>query len=109
MVARASLQRRCSEQILTTKQLFEFPNSEITSVTTYFVNSQSVKENVLFLESRFSNCSTFKGTCKNHEFIAGRGNIVTNCVSEGASKKLLIQQKEVVSSVEHIVPRFFYV
>ena len=45
----ASLQRPFSEQILTAKQFFEFANSEITGVTTYFVNSQFVKENVPFL------------------------------------------------------------
>ena len=38
-----------SEQVLTPKQLFEFANSEIASVTTYFENSQSVQENVSFL------------------------------------------------------------
>ena len=78
--------------------------SEITGVTTYFVNSQSVKENVPFLESSFSNCSSFKGTCKNHEFIPGGENIVMDCVSGGVSKNLLIQEKEVVLSIEHIMP-----
>ena len=36
--------------------------TEITGVTTYFVNSRSVKENVPFLKSRFSYSSTFQGT-----------------------------------------------
>ena len=31
-----------------------------------------------------------------------------NCVSGGTSKNLLNQQKEVVSSVEHIMPGLFY-
>ena len=54
LAGRASLQRPFSEEILTSKQLFDFANSEITVVTTSVVNSQSVKENVPFLESRFS-------------------------------------------------------
>ena len=104
MAARVSLQRPFSEQILNPKQLFEFANNEITGATTYFVNSQSVKENISFLGSRFSNCSTLKRTCKSHEFILGGENIVINCVSSGPSKNLLIQQKEVVLSIEHIEP-----
>ena len=54
MVFSGALKRLASsctlaEQVLTPKQLFEFANSEIASVTTYFENSQSVKENVSFL------------------------------------------------------------
>ena len=58
LTPRASLQTL--EQILTPKQLFEFENGEITGIKTYFVNSQSVKQNAAFLESRVSNCSLFK-------------------------------------------------
>ena len=91
LTARASLQRPFSEEILPHNHLFEFANSEITSVTTFFVNSQSVKENIPFLEPRFSNCSTFKGTCKKHEFIPCGKNIVMNCVPEGAYENLLMK------------------
>ena len=87
--------------------MFEFANSEITGVT-FFVNLQSINKKTLpFLESRFSICSTFKGTRKNHEFILGEGNIVMNCVSGVASKNLLIQQKENVLSIEYIMPGLF--
>ena len=84
LAAHASLQRLFSEQILTPMQL-------LIGVLTFFVNSQSVKENIPFLECRFSNCSTFKGTCKNHEFTPCGDNILMNCVSGGASRNLLIQ------------------
>ena len=47
-------------------------------------------------------------TCKNHEFIPGGENIVMNFVSGGASENLLIQQKETVLSIEHIMPGSFY-
>ena len=94
-------------KILTPKQLFGFANSEITGVT-FFENSQSVKKNVPFPESRFSYCSTFKGTPKNHEFIPGGENIAMNCVSGGASKNLVIQQKEVVLSIDHIISGLLY-
>ena len=96
------------EQILTPKQLFEFANSKITGITTFFVNTQYIKEKFIFLESKFPNCSTFKGTLKNHEFIPGGENIVMNCVSGGASKDLFIQQKESVLSIERIMPGSFY-
>ena len=60
---------------MTPKELFEFANSEIAGVTTHFVNFQSVKENIPFLESRFSNYIIVKGTHKNHAFIPGGENI----------------------------------
>ena len=46
LAAHASLQRPFSEQILNIKQLCKFANSEITSVTTLFVNLQSVQKNI---------------------------------------------------------------
>ena len=49
-----------------------------------------------------------KGTRKNHEFIPGGENIVMNCVSGGASKNLLIGQKELVLSIEHIIHGSLY-
>ena len=100
----ASLQRPFSEQILTPKKLFGSANKQITTATTYFVNSQSIKENIPFLKSRFSNCSTFKETGKNYKFNPDGENTVMTCVSGGASKNLLIQQKKVVLSIEHIMP-----
>ena len=42
-----------SKQNLTPIQLFEFANSEITVVTSYFVKSQSVKEMLHFWSSGF--------------------------------------------------------
>ena len=88
--------------------MFESGKCGITGVKKYFVNFQSVKESIPFLESMFLNCSTFKGTRKNHEFIPGGENIVMNCVSGGASKNLLILQKKVALSIEHMVPGSFY-
>ena len=41
------------EQTLTPKQLFEFANSKITGVTTFFVRSNSLRKTFPFLESRF--------------------------------------------------------
>ena len=61
--------------MFTPKELFEFANSEVAGVTTHFVNFQSVKENIPFLESRFSNYIFVKGTYKNHAFIPGGENI----------------------------------
>ena len=85
-----------------------FQTVKLTSVIMSSVNLKSVKENILFLESRFSDCSTFKGTCKNHEFIPAEENIVMNYLSGDASKNLLIQQKETVLSIDHIIPGSFY-
>ena len=83
---------------MTPKELFEFANSEIAGVTTHLVNFQSVKENIPFLESRFSNYIIVKGTHKNHAFIPGGENI----------NNLIIHQKEVVLSIEDIMPGSLY-
>ena len=83
---------------MTPKELFEFANSEIVGVTAHLVNFQSVKENIPFLESRFSNYIIVKGTQKNHAFIPVGKNV----------NNLLIYQKEVALSIEHIIPGSIY-
>ena len=60
---------------MTPKELFEFANGKIAGVTTHLVNFQSVKGNIPFLESRFSNYIIAKGTHKNHAFFPGGENI----------------------------------
>ena len=98
--ARASFQRPFSQQILTPKQLFKFANSEITGVTTLFVNPQYVKENISFLEFRFSNCSTLTELARIMGLFHVEINFVLNYVSGAASENLLIQQKENVLSID---------
>ena len=45
------------------------------------------------IKSRFPNCSIFKETCKDHEFIPSGENIVMNCVSGGALNLYLTKKK----------------
>ena len=76
-------------------------------VTTIFENSQSIKESIPFLESRFSNCGTFKGTFKNHEFIPGGENTVLNCGSGSISENLIIQKKKLFCRLSTLYLNFF--
>ena len=55
LAARASLQRPVTNQILTSKQLFDFANDEIDGITVYFVDSMLVHQISQFLKPRFSN------------------------------------------------------
>ena len=76
------------EQILNLKKLFEFANSNVAGVTTFFVNSKSIKENISF------------------PWVMEKTLLWT--MSWGASKNLLIQQKEIVLPNEQIMPDSFY-
>ena len=66
----ANLERPFFEQILTPTELFGFAKSEITGVTTFFVNSQSINP----LNANFTKWSN---TLK--QFV---GNLPTNCLSK---------------------------
>ena len=83
---------------MTAQQLFEFVNSAITGVITFFVNSQSVKKNIPFLESRFARIMSL---FQNEEIIVMNSMCVFLCV-------FFIKQKEIVQSIENIMPGLFY-
>ena len=61
-----------------------------------------------FLESRFSNSVTFKGTRRNHEFIPCGNNITKSIVSGNHTAKLLLQNDETSISIEDILPGSYY-
>ena len=69
------LARRDLRENFDSQGVVEIANSGISGVTRHLVNFQSVKGNIPFLESRFSNYIIFKGTHKNHAFIPGGENI----------------------------------
>jgi hypothetical protein len=68
LAARASLQRPYDKQILTSRQLFEFGQTEIPSVNFYFatVDEHELESNLL--SKRFEVARTIAGTHKLHSF-----------------------------------------
>ena len=105
LAARASLQRAVSDQILTPTQLFEFTAKEIEAVSAFYIDTNSVITIACSLDSRFSKSVTFKGTCRNHEFIPCSGNITMSFVSGNRSLLCLLLQSNVSTmSVEDILP-----
>ena len=68
MAAYASLQQSVTGQILSSKTLFEFANSEIQSIQSFWVSTTEIIENKHLLEKRFEKSSTLPGSRFNHFF-----------------------------------------
>ena len=54
LATRASLQRPLDNQILTPYQLFEFASQDIFGITSFYVNSETVKKTAAILEPQFA-------------------------------------------------------
>ena len=72
------------------------------------MESKLVNQMSQFLEPRFSNSVTFKGTRRNHEFIPCGNNITKSIVSGNHTAKLLLQNDETSISIEDILPGSYY-
>ena len=68
MAAYASLQQSVTEQILSTESLFEFANSEIPGIQSFWDPTTQIIENKYLLEKRFEKSSTLPGSRSNHFF-----------------------------------------
>ena len=69
LATRASLQRPLYNQILTPYQFFEFASPEISCITSFYVNSETVKKTAAILEPRFAKTERIKGARKHHQFV----------------------------------------
>lgn len=69
LAARASLQRPVDNQILTPRHLFEFAQSEITSINFYYATAVEYEKEETLLRSRFESSRTIAGTHKLHSII----------------------------------------
>ena len=54
LATRASLQRPLDNQILTPYQLFKFASQDISGITSFYVNSETIKKTAAILEPRFA-------------------------------------------------------
>ena len=83
ITARASLQCAVKDQILTTKEMFAFCNSEIQLTKFGFITSNEIEIARNYLKQRYSAAKTILGTRWFHQFIqVSQVNIETKCVSE---------------------------
>ena len=67
--AKASLQRPCQDQILTTKQLFDFVSKEIRGIHFVYATLHEYEEEVKLLMERLMYSRTIPGTQSFHSFI----------------------------------------
>ena len=69
LATRASLQSPLDNQILTPYQLFEFASQNISGITSFCVNSETVKKTETILEPRFAKAERIKGIRNHHQFV----------------------------------------
>ena len=67
--AKRSLQSITSGHIRTAEELFQFCNTNIAGIKTFFVSKTKIRRNKRHLNSRFSHAKVVKGTRSNHCFI----------------------------------------
>jgi hypothetical protein len=97
LAARASLQRPVNNQILTPRQLFEFAQSEITSIDFYYATAAEYEEEATLLRSRFELSRTIAGTHKLHSIIPISKELVE--VREFSSSQLTRVESVTLSSL----------
>ena len=69
LATKASLQRPLDNQIPTSYQLFEFNSQNISGITSFYVDSETVKKIAAILEPRFVKAECIKGTNYHHQFV----------------------------------------
>ena len=66
LAARASLQRACNNQIMTSRQLFDFASAENPSVAFYYATTEEHAQEAILLSHRFESARMIAGTHKLH-------------------------------------------
>ena len=92
LATRASLQRPLDNQILTPYQLFEFASQDIFGITSFYVNSETVKKTAAILEPQFAKAERLNGTRNHHQF-----------VPEGSSMRMIHISESNSNADNHII------
>ena len=92
LATRASLQRPLDNQILTPYQLFEFASQDISGITSFYVDSETIKKTAAILEPWFAKAEHIKGTRNHHQF-----------VHEGSSMRMIHISGSTSNVTNHIV------
>ena len=114
LATHASLQHPFSKQVLTRKQLFGFPDTNVDGINLFFVSSEEVVSNTEFLKSRFATSSTFKVTQSHHRFIPNASSLsltVKKTLFATYSKEVSLVEggsSKVQMTIEDINPGRFY-
>lgn len=75
-VAKASLQRAYTNQILSPKEMYDYCSEKIPGISYVFVPSQEVQDNELVLKKRFENCKTLPHTREKHRLVPVDVNMI---------------------------------
>ena len=94
-VARASLQRPSTDQILTAEEFYNYCHQKMSNIKCFFTRKEEVEAVAEGLEERFSQAMTIPGTQKHHHFSpVGNGflEIAEISHSSSARKRVRIRQ-----------------
>ena len=72
-------------QALTPYHFFEFASQDISGITSFYVNSETVKKTAAILEPRFSKAERIKGTRNHHQFVPEGSSMTMICISGNTS------------------------
>ena len=72
-------------QLLTPYQLFEFPSQDISGITSFYVDSDTVKKTATILEPKFAKAERIKGTRNHHQFVPEGSSMRMICISRSTS------------------------
>lgn len=108
LATRASLQRPLDDQILTPHQLFEFTRHNIAGLTSFFIDSDTVKSTGETLEARFSHAERIKGTRNHHQFIPEDDSIRMYCVSGSTNHFISAVNNNRTMLLKDITPGSYY-
>ena len=98
--ARASLQRPYEEQIMITRQLFEWAVENIPTVAFNYCSSEDYKSEEQLLEERFQQSRTIPGTRKLHSFVPlTKATISTKVYSLSAASKVQLYLIVLINSI----------
>lgn len=96
LAARASLQRPYDNQILTPIQLYEWAVENLSGINFAFSTQDEYVESETFLNDRFSQAVTIKGTQQYHAYIPVHSSVSKICVkifSEDTTERTVIIRK----------------
>ena len=105
LATRASLLRPLDNQILTPYQLFEFASQDISGITSFYVDLETVKKSAAILEPQFVKAEQIKGTRNHHQFVS-EGNTKSMIRISGSTSNvdtILLMPTEWILTISHLV------
>ena len=82
---KGKLQRPLDNQILTPYQLFEFVSQDISGITSFYVDLETVTKTAAIPEPQFAKAEWIKGTRNHHQFVPEGSSMRMICISGSIS------------------------